>query len=248
MSSANPAIICVAVQLVLAAVLVVGEVSGRLRLPYSKFGTGVGVNSRTGLALAYTTPIIIYIALWIEGGAPQSPYHLVVLGTFLLHFIRRILEILFVNSYSRPTPLRALVPIALVYGGAAASSAFFQVHTSGQPTSSPTFMLGTVLFGLGELLNGYHHWLLARLRLPGVHTYVVPRGGLFGWVASPHYFGEILSFVGYAMMSDLFPVWGNALVVSAYLSARANSTLKWYREETRLRIPAGWRRLVPFVY
>ena len=33
------------------------------------------------------------------------------------------------------------------------------------------------MFSLGELLNGYHHWLLARLRLP--------RGGLFGWVASP---------------------------------------------------------------
>ena len=101
MLSANPAITCIAVQLVLAAVLVVGEVSGRLRLPYSKFGTGVGVTSRTGLALAYTTPIIIYIAFWIEGGAPQSPYHLIVLGAFLLHFIRRILEILFVNSYSR---------------------------------------------------------------------------------------------------------------------------------------------------
>ena len=47
MLSANPAITCIAVQLVLAAILVVGEVSGRLRLPYSKFGTGVGVNSRT---------------------------------------------------------------------------------------------------------------------------------------------------------------------------------------------------------
>src|SRR6516165_1513193 len=208
MLSANPAITCVAVQLVLAAVLVVGEVSGRLRLPYSKFRTGVGVNSRTGLALAYTTPIIIYIAFWIEGGAPQSPYHLVVLGTFLFHFIRRILEILFVNSYSRPTPLRALVPIALLYGGAAASSAFFQVNTAGQPTSNPTFMLGLVVFGLGELLN----------------------------------------FVGYAMMSDLLPVWGNALLVSAYLSSRANSTLKWYRPEMPLRIPTGWRRLVPFAY
>lgn len=248
MLSANPAIICVAVQLVLAAVLVVGEVSGRLRLPYSKFGNGVGVNSRTGLALAYTTPIIIYIAFWIEGGAPQSPYHLVVLGTFLFHFIRRILEILFVNSYSRPTPLRALVPIALLYGGAAASSAFFQVHAAGQPISNPTFILGTVVFGLGELLNGYHHWLLARLRPPGVHTYVVPRGGLFGWVASPHYFGEILSFVGYAMMSDLLPVWGNALVVSAYLSSRANSTLKWYQRKMPRQIPTGWRRLVPFSY
>jgi hypothetical protein len=124
--SANPAITCVAVQLVLPVVMVVGELSGRLRLPYSKFGTGVGVNSRTGMALAYTTPIIIYIAFWIEGGAPQSTYHLVVLGASLFHFIRRILEILFVNSFSRPTPLRALVPIALLYGGAAASSAFFQ--------------------------------------------------------------------------------------------------------------------------
>src|SRR5215471_18833093 len=138
MLSANPAIICIAVQLILAAVLVAGEVSGRLRLPYSKFGTGVGVDSRTGL---------------------------------------------------------------------------------------------------GELLNGYHHWLLARLRPPGVRTYVVPRGGLFGWVASPHYFGEILSFVGYAMMSDLLPVWGNALVVFAYLSSRANSNLKWYQREMPLRIP-----------
>ena len=109
-------------------------------------------------------------------------------------------------------------------------------------------MLGLVVFGLGELMNGYHHWLLARLRLQGVHTYVVPHGGLFGWVASPHYFGEVLSFVGYAMMSDLLPVWGNALVVSAYLSSRANSTLKWYQREMPLRIPTGWRRLVPFVY
>ena len=104
------------------------------------------------------------------------------------------------------------------------------------------------MFGLGELLNGYHHWLLARLRPPGAHTYVMPRGGLFGWVASPHYLGEILSFVGYAMMSDLLPVWGNALVVSAYLSSRANSNLKWYQREMPLRIPSGWRRLVPFAY
>jgi hypothetical protein len=73
-----------------------------------------------------------------------------------------------------------------------------------------------------------------------VRTYGVPRGGLF--VASPHYLGEILSFVGYAMMSALLPVWGNALVVSAYLASRANTTLKWYEREMPLRIPAGWRR------
>jgi hypothetical protein len=53
----------------------------------------------------------------------------------------------------------------------------------------------------------------------------MPRHGLFGWVACPHYLGEILSFMGYAMMSDLLPVWGNATVLTVYLSARAHSTL-----------------------
>ena len=248
MSIVNLATFCFIVQLLMAAALAFGEVTGRLRLPYSKFGTGVGVNSRAGLALAYTTPIFVYVALWIEGGAPQTSYHLVLLAAFLFHFVRRILEILFVNSYSRPTPLCTLVIIALLYSGAAISCAFFQVHTLGESTSNPIFTLGALVFAFGELVNGYHHWLLARLRLPGVRKYNVPRGGLFGWVASPHYCGEILSFVGYAMMSDLLPVWGNALVASAYLASRANTTLKWYRHEMPLRIPSNWRRLVPFVY
>jgi hypothetical protein len=101
MSIANLATVCLAVQLFMAVALAMGEATGRLRLPYSKFGTSGGVTSRAGLTLAYATPIFVFVALWIEGGAPQTPYHLVVLAAFLLHFARRILEILFVNSYSR---------------------------------------------------------------------------------------------------------------------------------------------------
>ena len=41
------------------------------------------------------------------------------------------------------------------------------------------------------------------------------------------------------MMSELLPVWGTALVVTAYLGSRANSTLSWYRREMPLRIPLG---------
>ena len=225
MSIADLARTCFSVQLLVGAILVIGEATGRLRLPYSKFRTGAGVNSRAGLALAYATPVFVYIALWVEGGSPRTLYHLAVFGAFLFHFVRRIFEVSFVNSYSRPTPLRALVIIASLYGGIAASCAFFQVRTFSQPTSQPIFILGVLIFALGEVLNAYHHLLLARLRPLAVRTYGVPRGGLFGWVASPHYLGEILSFVGYAMMSGVLPVWGNAVVVTAYLGSRANSTL-----------------------
>jgi hypothetical protein len=190
----------------------------------------------------------MYIAIWVEGGSPQTLYHLAVFGAFLFHFVRRIFEVSFVNSYSRPTPLRTLVLIAFLYGGVAASCAFFQVRTFGQPTSQLMFILGVLTFAFGEVLNGYHHWLLARLRPLGVRIYVVPRHGLFSWVACPHYLGEILSCFGYAMMSNVLPVWGIAVVASAYLSARAHSTLNWYRREMPLQIPSGWRRLIPFAY
>jgi hypothetical protein len=248
MSVADLAMICFAVQILLAAALVVGERTGLARLPYGKFRTDGGVNSRAGLALAYATPVFIYIAVWIEGrGALDTPYRAIVFGAFLLHFTRRISEVCFVSTYSRPTPLRAVVTIAVLYGGAAASCAFFQVRTLEQP-SKLFLVLGGLTFIFGELLNGYHHWLLARARASPSSGYLVPRGGLFRWVASPHYLGEIFSFLGYAMLSDLLPVWGTALAASAYLSARANSTLEWYQREMPLRIPPGWRRLVPFIY
>ncbi len=106
----------------------IGKATGRLRLPYSKFRTGAGVNSQAGLVLAYATPLFVYVALWVEGGSPRTLYHLAVSGALLFHFVRRIFEVSFVNGYSRPTPLRALVLIAFLYGGVAGSCAFFQVQ------------------------------------------------------------------------------------------------------------------------
>ena len=116
-SIADLAATCFAVQLLVGAILVIGEATGRLRLPYGKFRTGVGINSRAGLALAYAIPVFVYIALWVEGGSPRTLYHLAVFGSFQVHFVRRIFEVSFVNSYSRPTPLRAVVIIAFLYGG-----------------------------------------------------------------------------------------------------------------------------------
>ena len=116
------------------------------------------------------------------------------------------LRSIFVNSYSRPTPLRALVIIASLYGGAA-SCAFFQVRTLANHFSTDLHPLMFHLC-LHEVLNGYHHWLFGCLCPLGVRIYAVPRHGCLGGWPVPHYLGEILSFVGYAMMSDLLPVRG----------------------------------------
>lgn len=54
--------------------------------------------------------------------------------------------------------------------------------------------------------NLYHHMLLRNLRSQtrqgGVKQYYVPRGGLFEFVACPHYLFEILTFLGAACMTQ----------------------------------------------
>jgi hypothetical protein len=58
-SIADLATTCFAVQLIVGAILVIGEATRRLRLPYGKFRTGAGVNSRAGWALTYGTPVFV---------------------------------------------------------------------------------------------------------------------------------------------------------------------------------------------
>ena len=57
--------------------------------------------------------------------------------------------------------------------------------------------MGLALWLGGTLTNLYHHYLLAGLRKGGDDTrYVRPTGGLFELCVCPHYFGEIVGWLG----------------------------------------------------
>jgi hypothetical protein len=64
---------------------------------------------------------------------------------------------------------------------------------SGKQLSADQTLLvvGFVVFTVGELINFYHHALFASLRPKGAAagSYVIPSGGLFGFLVCPHYFG-----------------------------------------------------------
>lgn len=59
------------------------------------------MNPRLGWALCYGLPAVVQIALWYSAGMPKSTYHLVAMGTYVVHFLKRVLEALFVHKYSK---------------------------------------------------------------------------------------------------------------------------------------------------
>jgi very-long-chain enoyl-CoA reductase len=117
--------------------------------------------------------------------------------------------------------------------------------------------MGILLFFIGELGNLYHHWLLRKLRsgeTAGNHGtqkkhYVPPTGGLFRFVATPHYFFEVVAFLGIALSSQSIHTLLIALGMGSYLSGRAVLTRRFYHKTFSKK---EWSRdkkaIIPFVF
>ena len=70
--------------------------------------------------------------------------------------------------------------------------------------SDPRFQIGLAIYIFGFTLNVHSDSILRNLRSPNPSPdeprYKIPYGGGFKWLTCPQYFGEILSFTGFAIM------------------------------------------------
>lgn len=236
--------------------LFIGEATGWTSFGYSKFADrdkGAALPSRVGMFLIYfPAAVLVWVPLLVRE-VELSTWHLLVATLVSLHFGKRCLEVLFLHRYSGVMNLGSIVMIcgmysaqALILGEVAATA----VGEGGMATTGfETWMIvGLVLWVIGTGLNFQHHRLLANLRKPGETEYKVPSGGLFGLVACPHYLAELIGWWGYALIFHHIAGVMLWVVMAMYLAGRAHATLRWYRERLGDRVPANWKRLVPFIY
>jgi protein-S-isoprenylcysteine O-methyltransferase Ste14 len=108
------------------------------------------------------------------------------------------------------------------------------------------FILGMVLFITGFIINKTADEKLRQLRSQNGDDYVIPRGWLFEYISSPHYFGELLEWLGWAIMT--WSVAGLAFFVFTFanLFPRAVSSHKWYRQHFN-EYPQKRKAIIPFI-
>lgn len=92
----------------------------------------------------------------------------------------------------------------------------------------PVFILGLVLFIIGAYINWRADNMLLNLRKEGDQEYKIPRGFLFEKVSCPNHFGEIVEWLGYALMSFNVAALAFSVWTAANLIPRALAHHKWY--------------------
>ncbi|MBQ3999116.1 MAG: DUF1295 domain-containing protein [Paludibacteraceae bacterium] len=114
---------------------------------------------------------------------------------------------------------------------------------------SPQFIIGTVIFFIGWCINMHSDHVIRHLRKPGDTNHYLPKKGMYKYVTSANYLGEITEWLGFAILT-----WSLAGLLFFWFSCcnlvpRSNAIYKKYEEEfpdefDRKKL----KRIIPFIY
>ncbi|KAL5999381.1 hypothetical protein ACLOJK_040841 [Asimina triloba] len=254
------------VSLVSLTLIGLAEARGK-HLQYSKFAntnntniffaspspSRVRLSSRSGMLILYTPALLAGLASTFS---PLLLAHqrksLLLSSALFVHFLKRVLEVLFVHKYSGGMMLDSAILISLSYFLATVNAVYAQHFTHGLYNPIPPvvdlLLPGVVLFFIGISGNLYHHCLLAKLRNKDDDKgYKIPKGGFFSLVICPHYLFEIVEFVGIAFIAQTIFAFSFTFGTIAYLMGRSYATRKWYLSKFP-NFPRQVKALFPFLF
>lgn len=230
-------------------------VTAFITAPYGRHrreGWGPSLPARWGWVVMESPAVILFAVLFLTGRHALQPAPLVLFGMWQFHYIRRtfVYPFLLRGQRGKTMPV-AVVGLALAFNSLNAFvNARWIGHLGHYPTSwltTPTFWVGAGLFGVGWWINTWADRVLRSLRADGDGGYRIPRGGLYRWVSSPNYLGEILEWVGWAVATWSVAGLAFALYSAANLVPRAASNHAWYHR-TFDDYPAERKRLIPHLW
>jgi very-long-chain enoyl-CoA reductase len=217
--------------------------------PYSKMAVGqeaslkVPVASQAAMFVIYT-PALVYCLVRLcslsLGGGISSPLESrasLLTSLLLSHFFKRLTEVAVVHKYSGQTDAIVAVFIGCYYAFVCfLILQMFDATMSPDILSTGMLLVGLATFVVGQAGNGFHHRLLANLRRSGGlledsptsdKRYYVPTGGLFEYVATPHYLFEIIAWFGIFLVAQQVNALLVCLSMTSYLTGRAVTTMEW---------------------
>ncbi|MBP3356120.1 MAG: DUF1295 domain-containing protein [Rikenellaceae bacterium] len=114
---------------------------------------------------------------------------------------------------------------------------------------SPQFLTGTAVFFIGMAINLHSDYIIRHLRKPGDTRHYIPRGGMFRYVSSANYFGELTEWIGFALLTWS---WSGAVFAwwtFANLAPRSASLYRRYQAEFGEEFTSLKRKnIIPFIY
>jgi len=211
---------------------------------------GPQINNKLGWFIMETVPPILFFIFFIISDRKTELIYLVFLGIWEIHYVQRAFIYPFLIRGNKKMPL-TIIAMGITFNGLNAyiQGRYLFYIMPGYPENwliSPFFIIGTIIWICGFIINIYSDYILRNLREPGENGYKIPYGGLFRFVSCPNYLGEILEWIGWAVLTWSISGLVFALWTIANLIPRAISHHRWYHQHFE-EYPQNRKAIIPFI-
>jgi len=204
--------------------------------PYGRHhrsGWGPSINNKLGWIIMEAAAPVVFFLCFILGDNAITAAVLVFLLLWQAHYIHRA----FIYPFSLRSKTEGM-PIVIVTSGLVfnivngyLNGRYIFTFSGGYGNewlNDPRFIAGVAMFIAGFIINRHADQILRNLSI-GQSGYKIPYGGLFRWISSPNYFGEIIIWIGWAMATWSLAGLAFAAWTIANLVPRARSHHEWYQ-------------------
>jgi protein-S-isoprenylcysteine O-methyltransferase Ste14 len=220
---------------------------------HSRRGWGLQLPNWTGWLLMESVSAIVMLAMFLIGDVPKTLTTIIFLLMWEAHYIHRSYIYPFLlRDGKKKMPITVIIMAVAFNLGNGYLNGRYIFHFSGGRYSmswllDPRFIVGTMLFIGGFIINRWADNTLRGLRKPGETGYKVPYGGLYEYISCPNYLGEILEWFGWAIATWSLPGLTFAIWTFANLVPRAWSHHKWYHDNFS-EYPLNRKALIPGIW
>ena len=225
-----------------------------MKAPYGRHTNrkwGILMDNRLGWIIMEAVSLFFFAYFFLTGDNPISTPMWVFFAMYAGHYINRsFIFPLRTRTSGKKIPL-AVVLMAMIFNTVNGYTNGYYLGSLGEPYGTEwltdwRFILGTLLFLTGVLINTQSDKTLRNLRKPGETGYSIPTGGLFNKVSCPNLLGEIIEWTGFAIACWNLPALAFAAWTFSNLLPRAMSHHKWYKE-TFDDYPAERKAIIPYI-
>jgi hypothetical protein len=217
---------------------------------HARRGFGPAVNGTAGWLAMESGAALVPPATFLLASRPLGPVPWIFLGLWELHYVYRAFVYPFRRGHAGELPL-LVVALGLLFNVVngwlnGRWLSHFAPLLDAAWLRGPRFLAGLALFLAGFAVHQHSDRVLLELRARGQGGYAIPQRGLHRLVASPNYLGELVEWIGFALLTwspaaAVFAVW-----TAANLVPRALAHLRWYRR-TFPEYPPHRRAIVPYL-
>ncbi len=224
---------------------------------YGMFRTaqwGFSIPNKIGWLLMEAPVFFVMLILWLQSDRSVLSVPFLFFLLFELHYFQRSFVFPFLMKGKSQMPVAIMlmgVVFNLLNGYIQGEWLFFLAPEdlySSDYLCRINFWIGILVFFLGMGINWHSDYVIRHLRQPGDTRHYLPEKGLYHWVTSGNYFGELLEWTGFALTTSSPAAWAFVWWTFANLAPRAYAIRQKYREEFGVEAVGKRKCLIPYIF